>query len=545
MELPYATYGLAGLRLLPESILWQQVLMNNSSSSFRFSSFPTSSGYIPFAQEAQDRPTRAESASSSSTTEKPAGGTPGRQRGPVAMPRRQSELLQQLQQGSSTSLHRQVHAQKSADATLSDEQVTQLNREVIATFLQKADAHEDNTQLTLDYWRDVLVEVAGWLKQQTHYPHLRSLVDLQSFLHSLAQQNMRKSSYFKHVLDLESHFAASTAAPIRSIGADNQKRLTNLIYAIYDSSLRFPRIKLPSSGLSRKEEWLLHAYVDAGLRKGTNKRALQTQVGCIGYLCQWLHKQKALQKSIPYGLDNLEKLRDHPKSQENEVNKVVEDFLNDPDTLNHTVNQVNNNATFTAIEQLREWKPQIQAPATSAATDLSAQTMLYQQPSVQPDQSASLSPPHSPDLAELGFTSSELAILNQMFPRRQDVQDDASSAVEHATAASTPGTQPHMVRRSAIELQDQSHAARPHLNPDLNFPPPEDEEFAAPVAEHAQIAPTSGTQLHGIRRPAPSSHEESRAVRPRRDNDPNSPESGEWMQYLNSEEITQHLTDWA
>ena len=364
------------------------------------------------------------------------------------MPHIQSELLRQLREGPSARSHGQENIQQPAGTALSNEKLARLNQAVLATFLEKADADPNNMQSSKDYCKDLLEELAGWLKGQTYYPRIRSLQDLLSGLAN-CKVNVR---------ELEENFIADGAKLLAQYG--QQYTIFNPIINALRQSHHEPKIKLPISQISRQDEKLLHAFTTAlTLKQDTGEGLVKRRVYALKVLCKWLLAQTASGQSIPHGLDSLEKLRDHP--DEKEVEDVICQCRDHPDTSDSANIKI-------AVQSLRELKPQVSSPVESRIM----QPALHQQQPVRPDQSAS---PASPSyLSKLDFAPDEIALLRQAFPAAFSDQFDAAPAIEHSSVASTSGTQPHGVRRPAPPTQDESRAVRPRLDNNSHSPEPEE-----------------------------------------------------------------------
>jgi len=392
----------------------------------------------------------------------------------------QAQLLHQWEAGPSNQSRQEgMRHSVTSSPPLSVAQLNQPNQALLAEFRRKADANPDNTPLTKDYFCDVLVELADWLKQQPHYPALRSLLDLVGFV-----CNDKQLYDLGFIRTLVNNFTSSGAAPV-NLGKPNllgqtfrlDLALRHIIEALNLSRYE-PRITLQPSFASRQDERLLHTFHLDLLRQDTiDRRTVSNNVSGLKHFHVWLHQQTALRKSIPHGLDSLEKLRDHP--DENEVKEVIASFRSDPGTTRGIGKQA-----YTAVMKFRRL---MQQPPAQATSGLGTQPTLQQLPA-QLDQPANLAPLHSPSLTEPTFTEEEIDWLSKMLEGGSGEQHGASSSILHTQApeATHLGAQPHGVRRPAHWSQDEPRAVRPRLDPAQ----PEQPANLAPLHNPSLTEPT-------------------------------------------------------
>lgn len=436
MSGPYATYGISGpapapLNPLTENFSMRDIAFRSDSSSF---------SYATPVQEAQNRFASATANSPPPATTTSIAQAPGALQRPVAMSSMQVQLLRQLEAGPSNQSRQEGvrHSATTSSPTLSItelNQVNRLNQVLLAEFRQKADADPDNTPLTKDYCCDVLVELANWLKQQSAYHRMHSLLDLVGY----ACDDNHLHNHFT-ARNLEKNFIASGAAPVH-MGKPNPLGpivvidLGHIIEAL-NLSRHKPRITLPPAFASRQDERWQHAFRLVLLGQSKNRKTAGNNISAFRHFCKWLHQQTALGKSIPHGLDSLEKLLNHPN--ENEVKEVMNSFKNTPGTTKAIGKQAH-----TAVIKFWNWRWQPPAPATSG---LRAQPTLQQQLPARPEQPANLTPPHNSSLSGPAFMAEVPAFLSTVFDEEGGGQ--------------------HGARRPALWPQDEPRAVRPRLNPE-------------------------------------------------------------------------------
>ena len=338
------------------------------------------------------------------------------QRGPVDKRSSRSRLLRQMEP--STRPRGSGNVQQPAGAALSDEELTQRNRATLDDFFQKVDADPSNTPLTKRYWRDVLMEVADWLKRQISFPNIRSLADLRERPHAIAE------NVSACCRALERHFTESgMTARIQRVGHDDIKNLYSTLLKL-PLSLDESEISLLPSYLTRQDEWVLHRFEAVG-KQQCAPDTLSNEINQLKQFAKWLNEQAALPSPIPPALDSLEKVRLHPKDKEDEVDALIEHFKKNAHGMNKRKIKI-------AVQDLRTWLPP--APASSAAIDPGTQPALPQQAPGQPEPSANLAEPSR--LLEMGWTSGHLAILRELLPEAFDEQEDAASAAPPIPAGS-------------------------------------------------------------------------------------------------------------
>ena len=256
---------------------------------------------------------------------------------PVVMSRTQFQLLRQLEEeaGPSSPLQQEemdFAAQLEADLSFSpqpeeDRQDTvraillnkrlsstclsQEDGAVLADFRRRADANGENTSLTKDYACDVLGEIAQWLYRHSPLPNIRSLTDLQHVGKSGNVQDMRR------VWSLIDKFLGSGAAPIQGGNAVRGmygKACREIVEAWLQADAP---MKLPNSGISRREEQLIHTYRTLPEVLGMNgkrllkPRTIKEDTRYLRKLSYWLNERKANGQPVLYGLDSLEKIRNY------------------------------------------------------------------------------------------------------------------------------------------------------------------------------------------------------------------------------------------
>ena len=339
------------------------------------------------------------------------------QRGPVDKRSSRSRLLRQMEP--STRPWGSGNVQQPASAALSDEELAQRNRATLDDFFQKVDADPSNTPLTKRYWRDVLMEVADWLKRQISFPNIRSLADLRERPHAIAE------NVSACCRALERHFTGSgMTAHIQKVGSDDIKNLYSTLLKL-PLSLDESEISLLPSYLTRQDEWVLHRFEAVG-KQQCAPDTLHNKINQLKQFAKWLNEQAALPSPIPPALDSLEKVRLHPKDKEDEVDALIEHFKKNAHGMNKRKIKI-------AVQDLRTWLPP--APASSAAIDPGTRPALPQQAPGQPEPSANLAEPSR--LLEMGWTSGHLAILRELLPEAFDEQEDAASAASPIPAGSS------------------------------------------------------------------------------------------------------------
>ena len=241
------------------------------------SSRASGSGYGAPPPEPRDPPSPTSGAGSPPATTaatRPVLGASGSERGSAARLRSQLELDEQQTDasahGESRSVRQRRHENPSTSAApfrqdglrssalagvaLSDEgKVDELNTITLHAFLQKANAHSGNTELTKAYCHDVLTEVAAWLKQQRSQPGIRSLADLQKLSHV---------GEHTAIGALVEDFNSSGAVSVRMGGDHNQ--LDAIVKALAQAGRgewAYTPVQLPSSNISREAEQRQHDHL--------------------------------------------------------------------------------------------------------------------------------------------------------------------------------------------------------------------------------------------------------------------------------------------
>ena len=396
------------------------------------------------------------------------------------MSRTQSELLRQLEERSSSRSSGQEGIRQQAGAALSDE-----DQAVLDNLLGKADADPDNAQSSKDYSKNLLEELAGWLKRQAHYPGIRSLQDLSC-----------PANRGVNLQEMEKKFIADGAPPLIPIEQPHSN-FSPIIEALRQLSDEPPieKIKLPISPISRRDEKLLHNFrtvfrnykLNQGMPEHKVNLLLTLHIRAFKLLLNWLHEKPAFRET--HGLDSLEKLyadpdEDNLKRILNRIEvKMARQSMSQSLTDRHirhsnddVIKMVRRDGIDTdtsermsiikrAVQALRELRPRAPSPAESRTM----QPAPRQQPSVQPDQPSDPSSPYY--LSTLGFDSDDIDLIKQTFPGAFANQLAAAPPVEHAPVASTSGTQPHGVSRPASPSQDEPPAVRRRLEQQSRFSP--------------------------------------------------------------------------
>lgn len=251
---------------------------------------------------------------------------------PVVMSRTQFQLLRQFEAeaGPSAPLQQEdIDFAAQLEADLSSPLRQESLQEVLAAFRHRADANRENTSVTKDYCCDVLGEIADWLTQQTYHPQIHSLSDLQRLWNSGNANNRQQIN--EQIRMLMHEFHASCAAPIlggevRWKNIDDASHSLSIVMALLRSDRSF---LLLQSSISRQAERLIYAYrtlpevLNPSGRGVLSERAMQRNVTWLTRLSHWLDEKKARGESVLYGLDSLEKIRNH--GQDREIGMMLED----------------------------------------------------------------------------------------------------------------------------------------------------------------------------------------------------------------------------
>lgn len=211
-----------------------------------------------------------------------------------------------------------------AGAAATDEQLAQLNKAVLDAFIQKAEKHRDNTKLTIDYYRDVLEEVAHFLAQQ---PQKCSLEDLQRLLSSGNRDDDKRRTE-----GLITGFIASGRAKITLGRERSSNKLFDVIFPLGQSAHSNGSIRLLFSEISRQAERLIHAYANTlPHRAQISQKKFNEYVGHLRHFAKWLDAKRYNEQPVSDEENSLEKLGSLEKlrvySDEKSVDKVVARFL--------------------------------------------------------------------------------------------------------------------------------------------------------------------------------------------------------------------------
>lgn len=218
-----------------------------------------------------------------------------------------------------------------ANAAATHEQLAQLNKTVLDDFIQKAEKHLGNTKLTIDYYRDVLEEVADFLATQ---PQIRSLQDLQRLNCSNPDDRRRVNNLIKEF------YARGNAKITLGIKYAKKDKLLKVFDALNQSVAPNASIKLQLSNISRQADRLIHEYASTPLvQAGISEKYLKQYTFDLNHLAKWLDAKRESGQPVSDEENSLEKLGSLEKlrtySDDESVKKVIEHFCkekeNDPE----------------------------------------------------------------------------------------------------------------------------------------------------------------------------------------------------------------------